>query len=256
MRSLLVYWLLVALKLATKPFYRQDWRWVGKVPAKRWGDYRLVAILNHTSLYEPLLAGGVPNKFLRRMSEHGVIPVADITTSRPIIGKFFKMLARNVVPISRERDRTWSEVLGTIDPDSMVVILPEGRMKRADGLDKHGRPLTLRGGIVELMDAIGDGKLLLAYSHGLHHIQVPGQPLPKIWKTIHLRLEEIDIASYRQEILERIGQEVRGKGTYRKAMLADLTARRDHYCEPANDGLELTPYEGRESEGAEMAAAE
>ncbi len=256
MRSLLVYWLLMALKLATKPFYRQRWIWVGDLPAEPWGDYRLVAILNHTSLYEPLLAGGVPNKFLRRMSQHGVIPVASITTSRPIIGRFFKMLASNVVPISRERDRTWADVLSSIDPDSMVIILPEGRMKRADGLDKHGRPLNLRGGIVELLDAFGEGKLLLAYSHGLHHIQVPGQPLPKIWKTINLRLEEIDIAAYRQMILGRLSDQKLGQGAYRRAMLADLTVRRDHYCDPANDDIELPSYSAPEERIAGLASAD
>ena len=68
-----------------------------------------------------------------------MIPVAEKTIRRPMVGKFFSLLAAHVVSITRERDHTWREVLTRIDPDSMVLILPEGRMMRANGLDSEGR---------------------------------------------------------------------------------------------------------------------
>ena len=38
--------------------------------------------------------------------------------------------------------------------DVVVVLSPEGRMKRKNGLDKHGRPMTVRGGIGDILDRI------------------------------------------------------------------------------------------------------
>jgi len=35
--------------------------------------------------------------------------------------------------------------------------------------------------------------MLIAYSGGLHHVQVPGK-LPRAFKTVRLRLEIVDIA--------------------------------------------------------------
>ena len=57
--------------------------------------------------------------------------------------------------------------------DSMVLILPEGRMRRRNGLDSEGRPMTARGGVADILRAIDDGQLLMAYSGGLHHVQIP-----------------------------------------------------------------------------------
>jgi hypothetical protein len=227
--------MLLMLKGTSRALYTHDWRWVGKVPEKAaWDGYRLVAILNHTSLYEVLLAGGIPRTFIRRMAKKGIVPVASKTIDRPLIGTFFKLVAGNVVSISRERDETWEKVMTSVDPNSMVIILPEGRMKRANGLDGHGRPLVIRSGIHDLLKTIPDGKMLLAYSHGLHHIQVPGQTFPKLFKTINLRLEELDIATYKASLAE----DLKGK-SLKAAMLADLTLRRDHHCDPEKDGQPL-----------------
>lgn len=224
MRKRLVYLMLLALKAISRTFYRSDWHWVGDIPeGSRWQPFRLVAILNHTSLFEVLLAGGPTNGFLKRLAFSGVVPVADKTMSRPIVGRLFSLVAGNVVPISRERDGTWQRVLSSIDQDSMVIILPEGRMKRAGGKDSDGREMTVRGGIADIIETIGEGQMLLAYSEGLHHIQVPGQKLPKLFKTIRMRLEAIDLASYRNELSS-------GEVPFRKAVIRDLTARRDRYC--------------------------
>ena len=219
------YTLLLGIRTFARTFYRFDVKWVAPPPADPWSTLRIVAILNHTSLYEPLLAGGVPTALMRRIAYHGIVPVADKTLRRPFVGRFFRLVAPDVVPITRQRDQTWQEVTARIRGDSMVIILPEGRMKRANGLDKDGNPMTVRGGIADLVRGIGEGGMLLAYSGGLHHVQVPGQRLPKLFRKIQMRLEVVDIASYREELTEQAGRH-----GFKLAMIQDLQARRDRHC--------------------------
>lgn len=224
-RSLAVFFVLFVLKVLSRIFYRHDVKWVGKVPAgDPWSGIRLVAFLNHTSLFEPVFTAIVPNRFLWRLARHGVVPAADKTTGRPLVGMIFKFVARNVISITRERDHTWFEVLEKIDPDSMVVIAPEGRMMRANGLDAQGKPMTVRGGIADILRVIPSGRMLLAYSGGLHHIQVPGGR-PTIFKTTRIRLEDVDIAEYRAALIDSAGDD-----GFKKAVIADLERRRDHYA--------------------------
>ena len=214
--------------MLARALYSIEAQWVGKMPRDPWQDYRLVALLNHTSLYEVVFAGLVPNKFLWRMARHGIVPIASKTINRPLSGKVRRLVAGNVVSLSRERDETWKKVLDSLDPKTMVIILPEGRMKRIDGLDSFGRPLTVRSGIADLIEGIPEGKMLFAYSQGLHHVHIPDHSfLPKLFQTVRIRLEAIDVAEYRQAMVERAG----GKGKpYVSAVIADVTARRDRYC--------------------------
>lgn len=226
MRAALVFVVLVLLKLVARVFYRVEMRWTGDPPADPWRGHRLVAILNHTSLFEPIFAAGAPSSFVWRIARHGIVPVARKTIERPLVGAFFRFIARHVVPISRHRDSTWSELLARIaDPEGMVLILPEGRMKRPNGLDKDGKPMTVRGGIADILLAIPDGRMLLAYSGGLHHVQAPGEGLPRLFRRVRMNLEVVDIAAYRSRILEQAGEE-----GFREAVIADLTRRRDTYC--------------------------
>jgi hypothetical protein len=141
------------------------------------------------------------------------------------VGRFFKILIPRTVPITRQADRTWSTVLDKIDDEVMVIILPEGRMKRADGLDKDGRPMTVRGGIADILRAIPDGKMLITYSQGLHHVQVPGQALPRLFKTLRMKLEELDIASYKAHF-----ETAADPQEFKYLVKRDLEARRDRYC--------------------------
>lgn len=226
MRSFFVYWFLRLIVVVSRTFYTHHVAWVGEKPAQPWLDYRLVAILNHTSLYEFLFAGVVPPSFLGRMAKHGVLPIASKTLDRPLVGRFWRFVAGNVVSISRERDHTWEKVLDSIDPDSMILILPEGRMKRANGLDANGQPLTVRGGIADIIQTLPDGKMLIAYSLGLHHIQIPGQLFPKLFQPVWMRLEQVDIAAYRAELLNRCEK----PKELRRLLIEDLTRRRDRYC--------------------------
>jgi hypothetical protein len=106
------------------------------------------------------------------------------------------------------------------------VLLPEGRMKRAGGFDATGQPMTVRGGIADILESIGAGRMLLAYSGGLHHVQAPGERFPRLWKTIRMRLELVDIAAYRAGLLAGAGA---GLG-WKRAVIADLERRRDLFC--------------------------
>jgi hypothetical protein len=220
--SALSYPLLLGIQTLSRVFWRHDARWVAPPPADPWSDLRILAILNHTSLYEPILAGGVPRALMRRIAHHGVVPVAEKTLRRPVVGRFFRLVAPDVVPVTRVRDQTWNEVTSRIRPDSLVAILPEGRMKRATGLDKDGNPMTVRGGIADLLRAIPSGNMLVAYSGGLHHVQHPGELLPRPFQTVRLRLELLDIAAYRDGLVEE-----HGRHGFKLAVIRDLETRRD-----------------------------
>jgi hypothetical protein len=224
-RELVAFFLLVATKVVSRLFYRVDLRFIGDVPERPWQGIRLVAFLNHTSLFEPLFTGGVPLRFLYRIARHGVVPIAQKTSDRAIVGRFFGLVAKHVISITRERDETWEAVLAHIDPDAMVIILPEGRMKRATGLDAEGKPMTVRGGIADILDSIGQGRMLIAYSGGLHHVQVPGERWPRLFKTIRMRIEVLDLAAYHRAMMAVAGPE-----GFKRAVIADLERRRDLYC--------------------------
>lgn len=224
LRSVFIFTLLVSLKFLSKLFYRHDFAWVGETPEDPWANVRLVAFLNHTSLFEPVFLGAVPNRFIWRLAAHGVVPAADKTTDRPLVGLIFRFVAHHVIAITRQRDDTWFQVLRKIDPDSMVVLAPEGRMKRETGFDLHGNPMTVRGGIADILHAVKDGRFLIAYSGGLHHVQIPGK-VPRVFKTVRLRVENVDIASYINEMTARGGEE-----QFKRSVIKDLEERRDQYC--------------------------
>lgn len=215
------YSALLAVKYASRALYDIREEWVGEVPGDPWDRVRLIAVLHHTSLAEGVYLAVVPNRVLKMMAEHAVLPVAQETMDRAIEGRIFKLLIPNAVPITRRRDQSWSRVLGEIDdPEAMVALFPEGRMMRPDGRDKNGAPMTVKPGIAEVLKALGAGRMILAYSGGLHHVFRPGASRPKFFKSIHLRLESIDIARY---VEERLGE----GPSYVEAVVRDLTHRRD-----------------------------
>jgi len=224
LRSVLVFALLSFLRLLSRIFYRQDFAWIGEPPPDPWKDIRLVVFLNHTSLFEPVFLGCVPSRFVWRLAAHGVVPAADKTTDRPLVGLLYKFVAHHVIAVTRERDDTWFQVLRRIDPESMAVIAPEGRMKRANGLDVNGKPMNVRGGIADMLLAVKDGRMLLAYSGGLHHVQVPGHA-PRVFKTVRMRAENLDVARYVAEMTA-----ANGPDGFKRAVMADLDARRDRNC--------------------------
>jgi len=225
-RKYFVFGFLSFLRLCARPFYRVRVTWVGEPVPQPWSGLRVVCLLHHTSLFEWLYMLATPASFLWRVAEHGVVPAAEKTVQRPIVGVFFRSIAAHVVSISRERDHTWRTVLARIDPDSMVLILPEGRMMRRNGLDSHGQPMTVRGGIADILEAIPNGRMLLAYSGGLHHVQAPGDRLPRLFRTLWLNLEVVDIAAYR----EARRREAASDAAFKRAVVVDLERRRDLHC--------------------------
>jgi hypothetical protein len=223
-RSLLVFLLLLAVRSVSRVFYNVRLDWVRPPGDDPFGKVRLVVFLNHTSLYEPIFTAVAPARFLWRLARHGVLPAATKTTNRLLVGLFYKFVAAHVMPISRERDATWFAVLSKIDPDSMVVIAPEGRMLRRTGLDANGNPMTVRGGVADVLSEIGNGKMLVAYSGGLHHIQAPGE-WPRPFRTARIRGEILEISAY----LAQVGGAAAGPDDLKALVKADLERRRDLY---------------------------
>ena len=211
--SLIRFLILMMLKGISAGSFRFDVDWFGPKPENDgWRDIRLAVILNHTSLLEPLFAGVLPVGFLWRIASRGMFPAADLTMKRPIAGKIFRILAPQVISLTRKRDESWQNFLDQIDPNTLMLFLPEGRMKRPNGLDKHGKPMTVRGGIVDVLQLLGSGKMLIAVSGGLHDLS--------FGKQLQLRLATVDIAAYLAKFSE--GGQVNGK-----AIIADLERIRD-----------------------------
>jgi 1-acyl-sn-glycerol-3-phosphate acyltransferase len=229
MQSILTFPLLILLWFLSRILAKLKPTWFGEIEPNEWGNLRIIAILNHTSLYEPVMVGFATWGLLWRISRHGVLPVAEKTMKRRI-GLFFRFLVRHVVVITRQRDQTWNNVLNKVDDHAVVIILPEGRMKRRDGLDSTGRPMTIRGGIADILEVLDDGRMLILYSGGLHHIQVPGQHVPKFFKTVRLGMELVEIPDYKAAVMAASPD-----GDFRRSVIDDLTARRDRHCPALED---------------------
>lgn len=201
----------LSVYFGTRLFYRFEVTWVKPPPENVWENVSSIAILNHTSLLEPLLMGGLPLSFLWHSADRTTVPGADITLNRPLAGFFFRAFSPGTIPITRKRDDSWQQFLSQIDDHSMVVMTPEGRMMRANGLDKDGKPMTVRGGIGDILKQYGHGKFLIIYSGGLHHINLPGSWKVNLFKTIKMRIEYLDIAEYLAGFNTQVERELRLK---------------------------------------------
>lgn len=209
------------VKYASKVLFRTEANWITPMDEMCWDQIRLVVVLNHTSLFEPLFISVIPNKMLFRAINRLVVPVADVTWKRPIVGRIFRVLAPDAVPITRKRDDSWSEFMSKVSGNSLVLIFPEGRMKRKDGLDKHGKPMNVKGGVADILEKIRHGKMVIAYSGGLHHVQAPGQRLPRLFKSIRVGIEQVDIPEYKKRF--------RGPD-FRNSVIQDLEDRMRRNC--------------------------
>lgn len=203
-------------------FYRFEVSWLPSLtqPAnlQSWQQVNLIVLLNHTSLFEPLFVRLAPTRFLWRLSADLVVPGADITLKRPIAGRLLRIVVPGCIPISRLQDDTWQQFLAHVTEHKVNAILPEGRMKRKSGLDKHGNNMSVRGGIADMLQRLEQGKILFVYSGGLHHIQAPGDKLPKLFKTIKANLELVDIAEYKQLMAQHAD-------SFKNAVMADMNQR-------------------------------
>ncbi len=215
--------LLAGIKILSRIFYRFEVEWVGTRPEHPFVRARVGLLLNHTSLFEPILLGVFPFRFLWDLSRRGLLPGADSTLDRPITGRLFKFMLPEVASVTRNRDKSWREFTDKVQDETIVLMSPEGRMKRPDGLDKHGRPMTMRGGVVDVLSRKSRGTLLLTYSEGLHHVQAPGEGLPRLFKRVRVRFEEIPIEDYKRSL----GY---GGEDFRANVMRDLETRRDRHC--------------------------
>src|SRR4051812_46722974 len=91
-----------SVKLMTKLFYRTEAKWLTPLDQIKWEELRLAVVLNHTSLFEFLFVSAIPNYRLWRAIKRVVVPVADVTMNRPLVGTFFKVIAPNAMPITRK----------------------------------------------------------------------------------------------------------------------------------------------------------
>ena len=180
-------------------FYRFKIDWLSPQYKQQWQEVNFIIFLNHTSLFEPLFIRLAPYSFLWRLANNLIVPGADITLARPITGKIYRTLVPGCIPITRKKDSSWQYFLDQVSNDKVNAILPEGRMKRRSGLDKEGQPMDARGGVVDMLQRLDKGKILFVYSGGLHHIQAPGDRLPRLFKTISANMEIVDLASYKNQ---------------------------------------------------------
>lgn len=194
-RCFISFTILLFIKAMSVLFYRYRIGW----PKKRieWNRVKLIVFLNHTSLFEPVFLGFLPISFLWQLSRRMVAPGADKTLNRPLVGFLYKLFSPGMVSITRKRDNTWDQFLDSINKDSIIIVLPEGRMKRKNGLDLEGHKMTVKPGVVDVLKGLSEGQLLIACSGGLHHIQVPGEGLPKVFKTIKMNIDAFEMNEYK-----------------------------------------------------------
>ena len=225
MASVLRFLLLATIKLFGMVFYRCERQLIGEHP-EVWHDLRLGMLLNHTSLYEPIFSAMIPWSGVWRIAAHGAFPVADITLDKPVTGRIIKAMAPHVVRITRKRDESWTQFLDTIESDTFILITPEGRMKRKNGLDKHGKPMTVRGGVADVLSQLPDeARIVIAYSGGLHHVKDPDRGLLKIFKTLRCNFEFSTVGELRQAV-----GHLDDPRRFKVNVAAALEKRRDHYC--------------------------
>jgi len=218
MRRLISFFILLFIKGLSALFYRYKIGWPSN--PIQWNNVKLIVFLNHTSLFEPIFLGFLPVSFLWRLSKYMAAPGADKTLNRPIVGSLYKLMSPGITSITRKRDDTWEHFIDSISNDSIIIIAPEGRMKRKNGLDLEGKKMTVRSGVVDLLSNLTKGQMVFAYSGGLHHVQIPGEGFPKLFKTLKLDIDTYEISEYKNGFIEPAGSK-----EWKKNVLEDLQIR-------------------------------
>ena len=136
-----------------------------------------------------------------------------------------KMFAPRIASLSRKRDKTWQNFLDQLATDSILIFMPEGRMKRPNGLDKQGLPMTVKSGICDLLPQFSGGNMILAYSGGLHHVMAPGQSFPRPFRKLAVNLDWVNVDEYLAQFVDIEDEKLR-----REAICSDLERRRDQHC--------------------------
>jgi len=224
--SVIAFVALSFFKLFGRVMFRVDVAWVSEPPEGHWHQTKVGILLNHTSLFEFLYVTVLPFSFIWKIARTGVFPIADVTAEKKVMGTLLKILARNVVPLTRKRDDSWEEFMNHVSDDRLVLMMPEGRMKRLNGLDKYGNPMTVRGGVADVLEKTNGGRMLVVYSAGLHHVFPPGAVFPRFFKKISAKMESIDIDEYKASLAREAGH-----NKFRKLIVEDLERRRDRFCD-------------------------
>ncbi len=202
MRRVFSFAILASIKAVVGVFYRSDFTWNPGRSEIDFDRVRLMVLLNHTSLYEPLFLSELPYGFLWKIADRIYLPIADVTLKRPLVGFFFKLMLPRVFPVTRKSDDSWQRYLASIRGLDLVVIAAEGRMKRPNGLDKHGKKMSIRGGVADIIERLDQGTMLICHSGGLHHIQKPGQTLPRLFQPLRMHVTALDLPAYRKRFSE------------------------------------------------------
>lgn len=223
--KLISFMFLAFVKIFSYIFYRGKPVWLSNEKEESMKDVKLMVLLNHTSLFEPLFIRFAPWHLVWMFANKLVVPGADITMKRPMAGRILKALMPGCIPISRKNDHSWLHFLSHVNTQSITCILPEGRMKRRNGLDKFGRKMTVRGGVADILECLDEGKILFVYSGGLHHIQAPGDKMPSLFKTLQANLELVNIDDYKQQLLQKRNDLMEQQREFRKSVIEDMNRR-------------------------------
>jgi hypothetical protein len=230
--------ILCAIKSSRYFCYPTKITMIGTTTQKSWDTVRLVILLNHTSLFEFIFSTAIPVSYLWKMSNRLIFPVAEETLVRPVIGRILRLLAPRVLAISRRRDRSWEDFLTAIrKTDSILIYLPEGRMKRVDGFDKNGGAMTVRGGLLDVLQTFSGSDMMIVYSGGLHHVLAPGQIIPRPFQTIEVALEFSGVDGYLQS------HQLDSAEILKQTVARDFERRRDIYCPRSGRSPEQAPLQ-------------
>ena len=125
LRRILAFFILASIKTVGRLLFSFNVEHQGEQRVA-WSEVRLIAWLNHTSLYDVFLISVIPYRTLWRASKDCLTPIAEKTYRRPVVGFIFRNLTMSKSSVSQKRDDTWSQFLGSITHASMVALFPEG----------------------------------------------------------------------------------------------------------------------------------
>ena len=91
--------------------------------------------------------------------------------------------------------------------------------------------MTIRGGVADILEQLDQGQMLVVYSGGLHHVQAPGELVPRPARQVRARIELVDIPTYKVDLGGT--DDMRA---FRSAVIDDLTRRRDELCPVRENG--------------------
>src|SRR5665647_593599 len=108
MQRIICFFILVTIKIVSMVFWRLEYKWLNPTPPDPWKKAKMIVLMNHTSLFEPIYVQAFSFSYLWYLSARMNVPGADITLNRPIVGRFWKMMVPNIVAVTRRNDGSWA----------------------------------------------------------------------------------------------------------------------------------------------------